>query len=91
MLTEHTDICIFCYRPKQDVHHLVFGNANRKLSDVDGLTVPVCRECHDLLHRNDKISKIIGQLAYERDRCAEGYGKDAARESFRLRYGKSYL
>ena len=91
MITNYTELCIFCYQQKQDVHHLVFGRANRKLSDEDGLTVPVCRECHDLLHKNDKISKIIGQLAYERDRCAEGYGVDAARESFRMRYGKSYL
>ena len=91
MLTNYDQLCIFCYRPKQDVHHLVFGRANRKLSDEDGLTVPVCRECHDLLHKHDKISKIIGQLAYERDRCAEGYGADAARDSFRMRYGKSYL
>ena len=91
MITDYTELCIFCYRPKQDVHHLVFGRANRKLSDEDGLTVPVCRECHDLLHKNDKISKIIGQLAYERDRCAEGLSKEEARESFRQRYSKSYL
>lgn len=91
MITNYTELCIFCYQPKQDTHHLVFGRANRKLSDADGLTVPVCRECHELLHKHDKISKVIGQLAYERDRCAEGYGVGAARESFRQRYGKSYI
>ena len=91
MITNYTEVCIFCYKPRNDEHHLVFGRANRKLADADGLTVPVCRECHELLHKHDKISKIIGQLAYERDRCAEGYGKDAARDSFRMRYGKSYL
>lgn len=91
MITKYDEICIFCYQPKVDTHHLVFGTAKRKLSDADELVVPVCRECHDLLHKHDKISKVIGQLAYERDRCAEGYGVDAARDSFRIRYGKSYL
>lgn len=91
MITEYSELCIFCYQPKQEIHHCVFGTSKRRLSDEDGLTVPVCRECHDLLHKHDKISKVIGQLAYERDRCAEGYGVDAARDSFRIRYGKSYL
>lgn len=91
MITEFTEVCIFCYKPRQHEHHLVFGTAKRRLADEDGLTVPICLECHELMHKNDKVSKIIGQLAYERDKCAEGLTKDAARESFRLRYGKSYL
>lgn len=91
MITEYTDTCIFCRKPKQDTHHCVFGTANRKLSDADELTIPVCREHHELLHKNDKISKVIGQLAYERDRCAEGYTMLDARRKFIERYGKNYL
>ena len=91
MLTNFTNYCVICGKCKDDDHHLVFGRANRKLSDEDGLLIPVCREHHEFFHKNDKVSRIIGQLAYERDRCAEGYGIDAARESFRIRYGKSYL
>ena len=91
MITKYENYCAICGQPKSDVHHLVFGIANRKLSDEDGLTIPVCRKHHELLHEQAIISKIIGQLAYERDKCAEGYGVDAARESFRQRYGKSYL
>lgn len=37
------------------------------------------------------LCEIIGQLAYEKKKCAEGYSEEAARESFRLRYSKSYL
>ena len=91
MITEYNELCIFCYKPKQHTHHLVFGRGKRNLADQDGLTVPVCLECHELLHKHDKISKVIGQLAYERDKCSQGYGVDAARESFRQRYSKSYL
>lgn len=91
MLTIYEDQCIFCRKPRQDEHHLCFGTANRKHSTEDNLTIPVCREHHELLHKHDKISKVMGQLAYERDKCAEGYSVDAARESFRMKYGKNYL
>lgn len=83
--------CSICGTPGAEVHHLVFGIANRKLSDEDSLVMELCREHHEFMHKNAKISKIIGQLIYERNKCAEGYSVDAARESFRLRYGKSYL
>jgi hypothetical protein len=69
----------------------VFGISNRKLSDEDGLVIPVCREHHEMLHKNARVSKIIGQLMYERNKCAEGYGLSAARESFMIRYGKNFM
>ena len=91
MITNYNNYCLLCGKPKVDDHHLVFGIANRKLSDQDELIIPVCREHHEFLHKYSPVSRIIGQLAYERDKCADGYSVDAARESFRIRYGKSYL
>ena len=83
--------CEICGSPNAEQHHLVFGNANRKLSDCDELVMDLCRDHHEFMHKNAKISRIIGQLMYERNKCAEGYAIDAARQSFRMRYGKSYL
>ena len=91
MLTRYTDCCAICGKLEHETHHLVFGRGKRPLADQDELTLELCREHHEFMHKNDKVSKIIGQLAYERDKCAQGYGVDAARESFRIRYGKSYL
>lgn len=94
MITEYDDWCLICGKSRTDIHHLIFGNAKRRLADKDGLTIPLCREHHEQMH-NDKgmqaMSKICGQLLYERNKCAEGYGVDAARDSFRIRYGKSYM
>ena len=94
MITDYRDYCVICLKPMSDVHHCVYGTANRKVADTDGLTMPLCREHHEMMH-NDKamqmMSHIVGQLFYERNCCAAGYGVDAARESFRIRYGKSYL
>lgn len=85
------NLCLICNKAGAEVHHLVFGTANRKLSDEDKLCVPLCREHHEFMHKNAKISRIIGQLMYERDKCAEGMSVEEARINFRNRYGKSYL
>lgn len=85
------EYCAICDKPNAEIHHLVFGTASRKLADADGLVLPVCREHHEFLHQNAKVSKMVGQLIYERNKCAEGYSIDGARDSFRLRYGRSYL
>lgn len=94
MITKYEDYCLICGKPKTDIHHLVFGNAKRRIADTDGLTMPLCREHHEAMH-NDKamqvMSHIVGQLYYERNKCANGLAPDEAREDFRRRYGVSYL
>lgn len=93
MITAYKDYCSICGKPKTDIHHMIFGS-KRALADADDLTMPLCRLHHEMVHKQKEMqvmSHIAGQLLYERNKCAEGYGTDAARESFRLRYGKSYL
>lgn len=85
IITEYMDYCLLCGKPTVDTHHLVYGRSERKLADADGLTIPVCRECHDLIHGDTRIgnlSRVLGQIAWE--------GKYGSREDFRKRYGKSY-
>ena len=100
ILTEYTDYCLFCGRPTTATHHLLFGRGIRPLADKDGLTIPVCDGCHNMgdklerIHDNpmaEKMSKIIGQLAYEKRKVSEGMTEEQARESFRKRYSNSYL
>ena len=86
IITDVTEFCIICGRPKWEFHHLCFGHGGKPLSDEDGLVIPVCRECHELIHSDARIgtmSKMMGQLAWE--------GKYGDREQFRKRYGKSFL
>lgn len=94
MVTNYTDYCIICGKPRTDIHHCVFGNAKRRLADQDELTMPLCTECHSKMHNQKEMqvaSHIIGQLFYERNMCAAGMNPDEARESFRKRYDISYL
>jgi hypothetical protein len=94
MITKYKDYCLICGKPTTDVHHLVWGNAKRKLADTDALTIPLCRQHHEMMH-NDKamqvMSHIAGQLYYEKHMCAAGMSPDEARTSFRKRYSISYL
>lgn len=85
MVTEYTNICFICGRPKEHTHHLINGTGLRKLCDEDGLTAPVCNECHTFIHSHgsaEALCKIIGQMEFEKTRT---------REQFRKRYGRSYL
>ncbi len=40
--------CLFCHRPADDPHH--YGPKGTGQTTDDTRIVPVCRECHDLLH-----------------------------------------
>lgn len=100
IVTKYTKNCAFCGRQTESPHHLIFGKGYRKLADEDGLTLPACDDCHMLnelirrIHDNpmaEKLSKMCGQLAYEKNKVAEGMSEDDAREMFRKRYGQSFL
>lgn len=85
IITEYNSYCLLCGTPcYNDTHHLLCGS-DRKHADEDGLVIPVCRKCHAFIHNHPQalvMSKIIGQLAYEREHT---------RDEFRARYRHSYL
>lgn len=100
ILTDDLDNCYFCGKPADDEHHLIFGNSGRGLAELDGIKVPICKACHtfskieDHIHENpmaEKLSKMLGQAIWEKQRVSEGYSLEDARDAFRKRYGKSYL
>lgn len=97
MITEYNDFCIICGKPRTDMHHCMKGHKQRHLAEEDELLIPLCQEHHTgnmSVHQRKELNvlcEIIGQLAYEKKKCAEGYGEAAARESFRIRYGRSYI
>lgn len=100
ILTKYTENCMFCGKPTTEEHHFIFGFGVRKLADEDGVKGPACRWCHTTgtigqkIHDNpmaEKLSKMCGQLAWEKHEVAAGMTEDEAREAFRKRYGVSYL
>lgn len=102
--------CSFSGTPTETNHHLVFGRGRRKLSEEDGLKLPVAistdfsgnvYDPHKDMHNQSTcmaLSKMLGQMAYEMNYYRqlamdmdESVETSEARESFRKRYGESYL
>ncbi len=103
IVTRYGEICMICGKTAEATHHLIFGT-ERARADADGLIIPLCNNCHNMaggtrtIHGNsmaEKMSKMIGQLAWEKqyykERAGENGKNDTAREAFRKRYGRSYL
>ena len=108
IVTKYENISAFSQNLKECDHHLIFGSGLRELADEDGLTIPLTNKEHNMgyntekIHENqaaEKLSKMVGQLAYEKEyyrsilESVDGLeeGEDPAREKFRRRYGISYL
>ena len=102
MITKYNDYCLICGTPAEH-HHIFKGVKQRKLSDEDGLIIPLCKEHHTgnmSVHNKKELNilvEIIGQLAWERDYAINQTQlpfddlSEEAREAFRHRYGRSYL
>ena len=99
IITEYNEYCLFCGRPVEAKHHLI-GGPNRKKAEEDELKIPCCNNCHNIgdvltrIHGNpmaEMMSKMMGQLAWEKRAVAGGKTEKEAREAFRSRYGISYL
>lgn len=81
--------CFLCQMARGTEEHHIFGGPNRRLSDEDGLTVRLCRVCHEEVHEGDNSKALmkalheLGQTKYE----AAGH----TRKEFMDRYGRNYL
>jgi hypothetical protein len=108
IVTDFNNYSVFSGSPKECDHHLIYGTGLHELADEDHLTIPLLNREHNLspkgtiyqIHGNpaaEKLSKIAGQLAWERQYLINKYQLpfddlgDEAREAFRNRYGRSYL
>ena len=83
------DNCFVCGSPYTEVHHVIYGTANRKLSDKYGLIVPLCHEHHrgqTGVHFNRDFDISLKKLAQEKFNAV--YGAD---KSFLEVFGKNYL
>lgn len=81
--------CYFCGSYQKLEKHHIFGAANRKHSEEDGLVVVLCHNCHneppDGVHYNKErmdYLRRVGQTEYERTH---------SHKAFMQRYGRNYL
>ena len=92
------DKCYMCGRYGRTERHHIFGGANRKHSEEDGLVVRLCHFCHNEppngVHFNKGRMDALrekGQEMYEEKLISEGKTREEARVAFIKRYGKNYI
>lgn len=48
VVTEYNDYCVFCGKPTEAQHHLIWGKGNRDKAENDGIKIPCCNKCHNM-------------------------------------------
>lgn len=88
IITDDMEHCLICGSPYVQIHHVIGGTANRKLSDKYKLVVPLCREHHtgnSGVHFDKAFDRELKRQAEWR--WIEEYGTE---EDFIKIFGKSY-
>lgn len=88
ILVDGLDWCYICGRPRQSIHHVFFGTANRKISDKNGFIVPLCNDCHTGpygVHHNRELDLEIKR------RCERKYLESHRLAEFMRLIGRNYL
>lgn len=77
IMTDDTFTCYVCGKRATEWHHVMHG-PDKKLSEIHGLMVPLCRECHSKVHHfGGELDRILKQ--------------DAQRAFIRKYLGKCYI
>ena len=76
--------CALCGKPATQTHH-IFNGANRKHSEHYGLTIRLCAECHERVHRDQILDEKLKMSAQRR------FEENHSREEFMKIFRKNYL
>lgn len=88
IIQEDTDYCFVCGRYGTEMHHIMFGTANRKLSDKYGLVIGLCYEHHrgrTGVHQNRELDLTMKRVAQRE------FNKTYQNEDFLAVFGRNYL
>lgn len=88
IIQEDTDYCFVCGRYGTEIHHILFGTANRKLSDKYGLVIGLCYEHHrgrTGVHQNRELDLTMKRVAQRE------FIKTYPNMDFLAVFGRNYL
>lgn len=79
----------YSYKEVLQEHHVIFGWANRKLSERHGLKVYLCLQHHEVgkeaIHQNNEINKMVQAYAQR------VFEKKWPEKNFREIFGRNYI
>ncbi len=90
VLFEDMDHCYVCGRPYPHHHHIIYGVANRKISDRYGYIAPLCDIHHNMsnegVHFNKELDLHLKRMAQQHFEKNHG-----SREDFIKIMGRSFI
>lgn len=81
------DSCYICGRIAHHTHHVFQGVGRRKLSDIYGLTVRLCPECHHNVHSHPRDYVWLKE-EFQRKAMKEN---NWSIDQFIEKFGRSYI
>lgn len=81
--------CYFCGRPREAIHEVYFGTANRKVSIEHGFCVGLCNEHHNM--GNDSVHFNKAKDLHLKQLYQKKYEETHSREEFIKLIGRNYL
>ena len=81
------DNCYICGRRADHTHHVFEGIGRRKLSDIYGLTVRLCAECHTNVHHRPRDYLWL-KAEYQKKAMKEN---GWTTEEFIKKFGRNYI
>ena len=81
------DSCYICGRPAHHTHHVFGGVGRRKQSDIYGLTVRLCPECHANIHHRPTDYRWLKAEFQQKAMKENGWSV----EDFIKKFGRNYL
>lgn len=89
IITANENECFVCHTSRfLERHHIVFGTANRRLSEKYGLVVSLCPYCHRGrfgVHHNKDLDLKLKRIAQE------AFTEEYPDLSFEQIFGRNYL
>lgn len=89
IIQDDTDYCFVCGRYGTEIHHCLYGNANRQLADKYGLVVGLCYNHHrgkqGVHNGNKELDMYLKQTAQRR------FQEVYTESDFLTVFGKNYL
>lgn len=89
ILQEDTDYCIYCGRYGTEIHHVLYGTANRRLADKYKLVVGLCYTHHrgnqGVHGGNKELDLKLKELAQRR------FEEEYPLEDFLAVFGRKYF